>query len=103
MIVQERRPGLARPPWRAHLAHVFLDGPLGDADVQLEQLAADALGAPRPVGARYLLDQRDRLRRDARATSRGDALRATTPEEAEEVAMPAQQGVGLHDDEGLPP
>ncbi len=62
VIAQERRPRLAGSTRRTRRAHVLLDGPLGDADIQLEHLPADALGAPRPIGAGHLLDQRDGLR-----------------------------------------
>ncbi len=46
LIVDERRPGLLTRPGTGDLALVFLDGALTHADGQLQQFAADPLGAP---------------------------------------------------------
>jgi hypothetical protein len=61
MIAEERRPLL--PAWarEANVPHVFLDGPLTHANIQLEQLASDALRFPEPIRACHFLDQCDRL------------------------------------------
>jgi len=67
MIAQEGRPRLSRASRRSGIAHVFLHGPLGHADVRLQQLAADALRAPLGIGGGHLPDQGDRLGRDLRA------------------------------------
>jgi hypothetical protein len=65
VIVQEGGPGL--PGVRGtRRAHILLDRPFGDPDIQLEKFTADALGAPEPVVAGHLLDQRDRLGGDLR-------------------------------------
>src|SRR5215470_4016087 len=79
-LAQERRPALSRR-FGAEAAYVALDGALGDLDTELEQLAADALGAPRAVLRRHARDERDDLRRQTRF-SRRLGLRANSPEAA---------------------
>jgi hypothetical protein len=66
VVAQERRPRLSfrAGPW--YLAQVFLHRPLADADVEFEQLAPDALGAPERIVARHLLDEIDGRRRQRR-------------------------------------
>src|SRR3712207_7051409 len=46
MVAQEGRPGLPGAPWRPRLPEVLLDRRLGDAEVELQEFAPDALGAP---------------------------------------------------------
>jgi len=104
MVPQEGGPGLpaALGPGRARRGHVALDRALAHPETQLEQLAADPLGAPEPVLRRHLLDRRDRLRRHLRALGR--AARLGAPDQAEALPMPAQQGLRLHDEQrGAPP
>jgi hypothetical protein len=54
VIAQEGAPALAGAGWGSHAPQVLLHGRLGDAAVELEELAADALGAPEPIGRRHL-------------------------------------------------
>jgi len=82
-------------------AHVPLDRPIADPDAQLQELAADALGAPQPVLRRQPLDQRDRLGGHLRSFRPGRGPGA--PHEAEALPMPAQQRVWLHDEEHRAP
>ncbi len=89
VVAQERRPGLPRASVRAGLAQVLLDRRPGDADVELEELAPDALRAPQAVGRGHLTDQRDRLGREGRAVRRGCGPGPPVPVPAEELAMPA--------------
>ena len=70
VVAQERRPGLPGTPRRLGIAHVLLHGPFADADVQLQQLALDALRAPEDVFCGHLPDQRDRLGRHLWPTRR---------------------------------
>jgi hypothetical protein len=57
MDVYERPPLLSSWPGGAHASHVLLNGPLADADAQLEQFAPDALCSPQSIAPRHLLDQ----------------------------------------------
>jgi hypothetical protein len=101
VVAQEGRPPLAGGARWPHTAHVSLDGALADADPQLAQLAADALGAPQPVLARQPLDEIDGLLGDAGPPRpRG---RSPAPDEPEAGAVPAQQRRRLDDQEGLAP
>src|SRR5262245_14599951 len=61
MVLQEGRPTLAAAAAAANTAHVLLDRPLADLDPDLEQLAADALGAPESPSRRHVADECDRL------------------------------------------
>ncbi len=70
VIAEERRPGLPGAARWTGAAHVPLDRGLGDADTQLQQLPADALGAPQPIRGGHLLNQRDRLGRHLRLRRR---------------------------------
>ncbi len=67
VVAQEGRPGLARRARGAVAAQGGLDGARGDADVQLQEFAPDALRAPQRVFTSEPSDQGDGLRRERRA------------------------------------
>lgn len=90
-------PGLTGAARGPHAAHVALDGALADAQAQREQVTADALGAPQAILARHLPDQGHRLRVDLRTLAGG--RRAGTPEEPIALTMPAQEDLGLGEQE----
>ena len=97
VVAQERRPALA-VAWGPGAADVPLDGPLADADAELEQLAADALGAPARIARRHLADQcRARGGRPSRWP------RAPPPEGAESGPMPAEDSRRLDEQGCLTP
>ncbi len=79
VVVEERRPGLPSAARRARGSHVPLDRGLGDADIELQQLAPDALGTPQPIGGVHRADQRDRLGRHLRPRC-GPGPRLPSPE-----------------------
>ena len=87
------RPTTSIYVWDRRILCAFLH-----ADTQLEQRAPDALGTPQAVVPGHPHDQGDRLRRHARRPLR--RARPRRPEEAEPLAMPAQHGVGLDDQQG---
>lgn len=92
VVLQEGAPGLTS--FLPCDGHVLLDRALADLDPQLEQFSADAFCAPQKVISGYLLDELDGFWRDARLPLLG--FRFAPPVDAEEVAVPAQQGVWLH-------
>src|SRR5215213_9854995 len=103
VVADEGGPRLPAPPGprRPRRAHVALDGALADPDAQLQELAADALGAPQAVLCGQLPDQRDGLLGHLRPLRRRGGL--GPPQEAKALSVPAQQRVRLHDEEcGLP-
>src|SRR5882724_5366643 len=55
------------------------------------------------VGCRHLADEGDRLGRNRWSMSRCGSIGLPAPEAAKEVPMPAQQGIGLDDEQGLAP
>src|SRR4030067_1340995 len=95
VIPNERAPGLSPAPGRSGRADVSLDGALRVPNPELEEFAADALGAPEPVISFHLLDQRDGLARDPWLPILRPGL--PLPEKSEPGAVPAQQGLRLHD------
>ncbi len=108
MVVQECAPGLSGWfgccwRWRTSLAHVLLNGALGYADRQLEELTANALGSPEAVILDQLLDQLDGRRWQLGLGATGRGARLHLPEEAEAGAMPTQQGGGLYNPQGTRP
>ena len=78
-----------------------MDGALADFDSELEEFAADTLGAPSDVFGAHLPDQGDDIGRDPGLRRLGFGLAA--PDQAEQLAMPAEEGVGLNDEQGLLP
>src|ERR1035437_1303201 len=86
VVVQEGGPALARASRRADAAQVLLDGPLGDPDLQLEQLTTDAFSAPDAIGCSHLLDERDGLGCDGWPMGRCGGTRLPAPEAAKQVA-----------------
>jgi hypothetical protein len=68
---------------------------------QFEQFPADALGSPQVIIAGHGLDQGHRLGRDI-GLPRG-RFRSLPPVPAEEVAMPAEEGIRLHKEKCLLP
>src|SRR5579859_4549804 len=53
VIAQEHRPVLSSRSRHANMSHLFLDGRLTHAHIQLEQLPTDAFGSPEPVVLRH--------------------------------------------------
>ncbi len=101
VVPEEGRPRLPARARGLVTAQVGLEGALGDGHPQLQEFAADALGTPERVVGRQQPDQGDRLRRERRASR--PRARLAPPERAETRAMSAQQGLGLDEEQGLPP
>ena len=82
--------------------HVVPDRGFSDRDAELEQLAVDARGAPGRVGAAHLADE---FLNGARDAGPPGPTRPTLPAPVEPKAssMPAEDRVGLDDDERVPP
>ncbi len=103
MVAQERLPWLpAMHARRTSSAHVSLDGPLRDANAELEQFTADPLGSPEPILSCHAPNERDDVRGEARLVRRSTS-RPPTPPEPESFAMPAKQGIGLDQEQGVTP
>src|SRR5438094_2041766 len=95
VIPQEGRPALPVASG-SRAAHVPLDSSFADPDAELEQLAADALGAPARIAGGYLADQRRPRRRRSPQWPR-----ASSPEHAEACPVPAQDGRRLDEKRGV--
>jgi len=101
VVAQEGGPGLPARPWGLLMAEVRLDRPLAHGHAQLQQLAADPLSTPEGVLGGHALKQGDGLggeRRSARSRAR-----LPPPACSEARAMPAQQRLGLDEQQGPPP
>src|SRR3954469_23254962 len=107
MVVQEASPRLTLAAVTrssfTNSAHILLDGALGNLNIQLQQFTTDAFGSPQPVILRHLLDQRDGFGCEFRLAPIVDRTRLVFPEEPEASPMPAQQGIGLHNQERILP
>jgi len=84
----------------ANAAHVLLDRPLADLDPELEQLAADALGALESPSRRHVADEVDRLGWQRRRLRNA---RSSSPEQAEAGTTPAENGLRLDDGDRATP
>jgi hypothetical protein len=104
MVAQERGPALSPMGSRGSCAaHVPLDRSLRDADAQFQELTANALGSPEPVVISHSPNQRDGRRRNARLSGLVAAAGAPFPKESESFTMPAKDGLGAHEQDGLRP
>jgi hypothetical protein len=103
VVAQERLPALpARRRRIPTIAHVPLHGALRDVDSELEQLAANALGAPEPILGGHAADQLDELGRHPRSR-RLRRPRLPTPQQTKAFAVPAKHRLGLHEQQRVAP
>ena len=82
-------------------SHVLLNGALADTKAQFQQFTPNPFSTPESIVLRHLPDQGDGFCGDLGLVRRGLGL--ALPIQAKELPMPAQQGVWLHDEEGLLP
>src|ERR1022692_4717064 len=94
VVLDEGRPRLAATATLADRAHVLLHGPLADLGAELQELAANPFGTPHPIVGRHLPDQTDGLGFDPAFDVPGP--RSPASEHAKPLAMPPQDGLGLH-------
>lgn len=81
--------------------HVFAYGAGGELDSGFEaDFVRNALFSPRDVVLGHLSDECLNLHRNRRTTS---CSRLPSPEKSEALSVPANECVGLDDDDGLPP
>jgi len=83
------------------LADVLLDCGLGNPDAEFHEFAADAFPSPETVLPGHLLDQGDGFACYPWAPA--PEVRFELPEQAEALAMPAQESVRFEDEEGCLP
>jgi hypothetical protein len=100
VVREEGLPGLRGRP--SPPRHDPSDRALRDCEAQLEKLAVDPGGIPERVGARHLLDQDPELRANRRA-SWPSMPRLPGPPGAKALAMPADDGRGLYQEQSLAP
>src|ERR1035441_5635185 len=97
MIAQERLPALGwRPPAPCH---VFGDRGLANVDAKLEEFAMNPGSAPERIGPAHVSNQLANFERDlwpAAATSR-----LPSPEQTKTGAMPTDDGLWLHNRQGV--
>jgi hypothetical protein len=100
MIGEERPPSLGGRG--APLQEQPRDSSFGHLDAQLEEFGMNSWGAPEWIRRGHSPDQGFDLGVDGRATTGGPAGELR-PVRAEATPLPPQDGVGRHDQEGLPP
>ena len=101
MVADEGAPGLTTTARRPCAPHVLLDRTFADADAELQEFAADALRTPERIVCGHRLDERDDFRRESLRLTTGSGL--SSPDDLEEVSMPAQQRLGIDDVQSVPP
>src|SRR6266436_3136000 len=97
VVTQEGAPALGRRS--VSLDHVLRDAGLSDLKAELEQLAMDARRSPQRIFRAHPPDQRAQICVDLRSTSKGAGF--PTPVPAEAGAVPANEGLGPDDRDGL--
>jgi len=100
VIGEKGAPTLARR-WRMAASPVAPDRAGTDDNAELEELTADALGAPEPVLARHGGDQFPNLGTQSRPTQ--VVTRAPAPVEAPAAVVPADDGLWADQDQMLLP
>jgi len=83
----------------ARPVHPIRDAGLSDLEAKLEQLAMDARRSPQRIFRAHPPDQRAQICVDLRSTSKGAG--SPTPVPAEAGAVPANEGLGPDDRDGL--
>lgn len=101
MILQEGVPILGMHMGRPDPTKVGMDGVLGDANSEFEEFAANTFRPPAGILGRHLLNQRDQLLGETRTARSGTTLE--TPVKSESLTVPAEERVGLKDQESLFP
>ena len=101
MIAQEGFPGLSTRSFFRSQLQILLNGPFTYPNIQLEQLTPNALCSPETIGCRHFPDQVDCLQRKSRCSLL--RFRFVLPEDAEDLTVPAQQGLWLDKKERLFP
>ena len=101
VILEESWPILTMGGAGACQADVLLDCGLGEPDAEFHEFTTDALHAPETFLPGNLLDQGDGLLGDSGAPTPVAGLEP--PEQPEALAMPAQERIGLEDEEGFLP
>ena len=86
---------------RANSSGILLDGALTHMHPQFQEFIANPLGTPKPILSGHLPDQGNGFLGYFGLVRCGLGL--TFPIQAKELPMPAQQGLWLHDVEGLMP
>ena len=82
--------------------HVFAHAGLADIDAEFEEFTVDARSTPERVFPAHLADQFADFDRKAWAT-RSAMTHLPGPEKSKALTMPADDGLGLDDDQGGPP
>ena len=97
MIAEERLPALrGRSPAPRH---IFGDRRLANVDPKFEQFAMDPRSAPQWIGQAHIADQLADFQRHPRSAAA--TARLPSPKQAKAGAMPTNDGLWLHDRQGL--
>jgi hypothetical protein len=101
MIAEECLPTLATSSFWMNLPHILLNSAFTHPNIQLEELAPNALSSPEAVVCCHLLHQSDRLGRESRLAHM--RLRYALPLLTEELTRPSQKRLWLDKEECLFP
>ena len=101
VILEKRQPPFTWVATASNASQIPGDSPLRDNEAELQQLAVDLRGSPIRVLLRQASDQSANLLGDLRSAAAWPG--SPTPVETEAGAVPADHGLGLHDDEDVGP
>ena len=101
MILQERQPALGRVAATPNASQIPSDASFRDDEAEFLKFSVDLWGSPVRVLFRQASDQNTNLIGDLRSAAAWPG--SPTPVETEIGAVPADDGLGLHDDEDVGP
>src|SRR5882762_4987223 len=101
VILQKRQPPFTRVASAFNSTQIPGDRPLRDHEAELQHLAMDLGGSPVRVLLGQSSDQPPNLLGDLRSAATGTG--SPTPVQPEAGTVPADDGLGLHDDEHVVP
>ena len=97
MISKEREPTLAGISSAVHTPEITRNASFGDLKTELQHFAMDLRRSPTGILVCQAADQITKLARDFRSANPG--TRCPSPVQSETGAVPANHGIGLHDQE----
>lgn len=101
VVLEEGVPSLASTT-TPQGSYILLNGPLTDLKSKFQQLSSNPLASPRTIVLSHLADERDELSSDS-WFSGFEGASTPPPVDSKEIAVPSEEGFGLHHVQGAAP